>query len=372
MTDEEIFNEFTAADPNLGPRLDLATVDPWWRGRLGFCASNARSLLRNAGATAEKMPSVHFDFVDNKDINACAFRHRGRYFIGMNSGSVVYLHTLFSRLLSNPRVLPAVGDITREDEARVAPVPIRHGRVHESSQFAPIIPNDPARQFHYEYLNVVALGFLMSHEITHILHGHVAYCEERLGYRGISESRWHTGEPSAAMTRQTLEMDADIGASVAQAGTALTLATSPEGRPSGELARFYRTPQEAMYHFAFGICPFFRMFGDDPVPVADAEVGTYPPWRVRQMIAIASAAYFISRRWNHELALSCQQAMREAILEVEPAYCRTTGEPMATQGLTEAFDGTGWRYVEGTLIAHWRERLYDELLPFSFIELPEA
>jgi hypothetical protein len=141
---------------------------------------------------------------------------------------------------------------------------------------------------------------------------------------------------------------------------------------SGDLARFYRTPEEAMFYFAFGICPFFRMFGDDPVPAADADIETYPPWRVRELIAIATAAYFISRRWNHQLAVKCQQSMREAIIQSEKAYCLATGEKMATNGLKEAFEGAGWEHVQDKLIAHWRDELYTELLPFSFLELPEA
>ena len=161
-------------------------------------------------------------------------------------------------------------------------------------------------------------------------------------------------------------------AAVAQAGMVMSLVMDPALRPSGELGRFYQTPEEAMFHFAFGICPFFRMFGDDSVPAADADIETYPPWRVRQMIAIASATYFISRRWNHELAVSCQQAMKEAMLQVEHAYCLVTGEAMATQGLIEAWNGTGWRHVQNKLIKHWRDELYDELLSFSFTELPEA
>jgi hypothetical protein len=163
-----------------------------------------------------------------------------------------------------------------------------------------------------------------------------------------------------------------MGAAVAQAGIVMRLATNPTLRPTNKLARLYRTPNEAMFDFAFGICPFFRMFGDDPVPAADADIETYPPCRVRQMIAIATTTYFISRRWNHNLAVSCQQKMKDAMIQVEYVHCRVTGEKMATKGLTKAWDGTGWRHVQDKLIAHWRGKLYDELLPFSFAELQEA
>lgn len=64
--------------------------------------------------------------------------------------------------------------------------------------------------------------------------------------------------------------------------------------------------------------------------------------------------------------------MKEAIRQAEYAYCQVTGEAMAIGGLREAWDGTGWRHVQNKLITDWRDELYDELLPFSFIELPEA
>lgn len=306
MTDEEIFDEFTSADAYLGPRMDIDKVSGWLRNRLNAAASYARPLIRGAAAAAPKMPAIHFDWIENDDINACAFAHRGKYFIGVSAGSAVYLHSLFSRMLSSPRVLPKVGDISKEVDTRVPPLAIQLGRGElRTSGFIPVIPKDPNRQFHYEYLNSLSMGFLASHEITHLIHGHIAYSEERLGHRHITERGWKKGEPEPALTSQTLEMDADMGAAVAQVGTVMSRVMDPAQRPTGELTRFYQTPQEAMFHFAFGICPFFRMFGDDSVPAADADIEAYPPWRVRQMIVIASATYFIARQWSHELAVSC-------------------------------------------------------------------
>ncbi|HUE13800.1 MAG TPA: hypothetical protein VMR25_06530 [Planctomycetaceae bacterium] len=319
------------------------------------------------------MPPIHFDWIENDDVNACAFGESGKYFVGINAGTLVYLHLLFSRLLSHPRILSQIGKASTEDESRVPPAAITlgPGNLH-SSAFKPVIPKDPDRQFHYEYLNNVAMSFIVSHEITHLIHGHIAYGDDRRGQRSITERRWKKGEREPAITSQTLEMDADMGAAVAQSGFVMRLSTDPALRPIGKLARLFQTPEEAMYHLAFGICPFFRMFGDDSVPAADDDIETYPPWRVRELIAIASATYYISRRWNDEIALKCQQAMKEAIIQSETAYSLVTGEPMSTKGLKAAFGGDGWRHIQDKLIAHWRDELYAELLPFSFIELPEA
>ena len=161
-------------------------------------------------------------------------------------------------------------------------------------------------------------------------------------------------------------MDADIGAAVAQAGAVMWRVMDPAQRPSGELGRFYQTPKRPCSILPSESVRSFACSGTISVPTADADIETYPPWRVRQMIAIASATYFISRRWNHVLAVSCQQAMKEAMLHVEHAYCQVTGKPMATKGLTEAWDGTGWRHVQNKLIAHWRDELYDRVASFQF------
>ena len=171
-------------------------------------AEDARSMIRDAATAAPKMPPIHFDWIENEEINACAFPHRGKYFIGVNAGTSVYFHSLFSRLLSHPRILPHIGNAANEDESRVPPTPLRIGKGElVASNFLPVIPKDPDRRYVYEYLNRTAFKFLIGHEITHLIHGHIAYIEDRLGHRGIRELGWKKGDPQPPLLRQTLEMD---------------------------------------------------------------------------------------------------------------------------------------------------------------------
>ena len=156
------------------------------------------------------------------------------------------------------------------------------------------------------------------------------------------------------------------------AGNVIGAVKDPSRRPPPPLDRYYQDPTRAMFDYAFGICPFFRLFGDDSLAAVNPDQITYPPFRVRQMIAIAMSAYFISRRWVEELANTCHKAMADSMIQVEHTYSIVTGEPLATKGLREAWDGTGWRHVKDKLIAHWRDDLRAELLPFTHIELPEA
>jgi hypothetical protein len=59
MTDEDLFNDFTSADPDLGPRMDLAKASTWLQNRLNFAASNARGLIRDASATVRAYCTVY-------------------------------------------------------------------------------------------------------------------------------------------------------------------------------------------------------------------------------------------------------------------------------------------------------------------------
>ena len=76
MTDEERFNEFTSADPDLGPRMDLGKVSTWLQNRLNVATSNARWLIREASATVRthglrEMPPIHSDWIENDDNQRC-------------------------------------------------------------------------------------------------------------------------------------------------------------------------------------------------------------------------------------------------------------------------------------------------------------
>ena len=372
MTNEEIFEEFTVAK-SLGRRLDVNRLPPARASIYAVETQRARSIIRGAVQTAPTMPGVHFDWIKDESVNACAFRHRGMYFIGMNSGVVSIVNRIFGRMLSDPRVLPRVGDASKEDAARVPPhvLPTPPAQLRASDINA-VMPHDTDRGIHCYYLAQTAKDFILSHEITHVIHGHVAYRMDRLGLPCVPEVRWTRGTGEPPLTRQTLEMDADMGAAANEAGNVIGAVMDKARRPGPPLDRYYQDPERAMFDFAFGICPFFRIFGDDFLPPLNADKLLYPPFRVRQMIAIATSAYFISRRWGTELADRCQEAMAEAMLQVEDAWSKMTGEPLRVKGLREAWDGTGWGHVRDKLIAHWRTDLRPELLPFTHIELPEA
>jgi hypothetical protein len=373
MTDEEIFNDYTMDEPDLGPRFDPARASTWFQNRMRSEAEDARKMIRDAAAAAPKMPPIHFDWIHNEEINACAFAHQRMYFVGVNAGTSAYLHSLFSRMLSHPRILPDIGNAANEDENRVPPTPLRIGKGElVAANFIPVIPKDPERRYVYEYLTRTAFKFLIGHEITHLIHGHIAYKEDRFGQRGIRELGWKKRDPEPPLTRQTLEMDADMGATALQVAFVMLAVENVAKIKDDLMARFFKSPEQAMYYLALGISPFFRMFGDEPVPAADADVEMYPPWRVRLLIATATACNLVSQLRNHELAVACQNKMRDAIVLMERAYCDITGEPMATRGLTQAFEGSGWQHVQDKLLTHWRDELRAELLPFSFVPLSKG
>jgi len=72
-----------------------------------------RSVVRLQSNTPELLkspPAIHLDLARNSQLGASTFIYNGQYFIALNHGSFHVLGDLFSRLLSDSRVLTWVGN----------------------------------------------------------------------------------------------------------------------------------------------------------------------------------------------------------------------------------------------------------------------
>ncbi len=109
--DAEIFRRETVA---LGCpfRRDLAPAPV--KAGYDAVAERARDLIACARRAVDGLPPIHFDFILNPTINAVAFRASNRYFIGINTGTLFMLRMVISRMLSDPRAFPSIGDPSRK------------------------------------------------------------------------------------------------------------------------------------------------------------------------------------------------------------------------------------------------------------------
>lgn len=154
---------------------------------------------------------ISFLFLNQPDLNACAFRSGNFRFIGINWGAIVLFHDLFYRMMACPAVLPHIGNAAGEQ------APEKHPGFITSADQLPRFPDmpfgitaeprDPARAAYAQHLARIALDFLYTHEHQHAAAGHLSF-EPGLENSSIKEVRdapW-VGD---VLTRHVLEFDAD-------------------------------------------------------------------------------------------------------------------------------------------------------------------
>ncbi|MCO7524871.1 hypothetical protein NJH54_10130 [Pseudomonas asiatica] len=125
-------------------------------------------------------------------------------FIGINFGTISLVSAIFTRMLSNPNILPGVGDTSLEANAGYTHfIPAQE----DLTAFSPCRPACRVRSQFSKHLTLAGLDFIFGHEITHITNGHLGVINQ-------------TSHPNPEMRRsalsplenQAIELDADIGA----------------------------------------------------------------------------------------------------------------------------------------------------------------
>lgn len=186
-----------------GPRFDPSILRP---------EQGLRTMLERHKRAAEQwvrsvrtehvpaMGPVHFDYVENFEVNAFAFESDNLDFVGVYVGAIVTIYSFFGSLLAYPRFLMSVGNPLAEEEWK-------------SETFDPRQlyrqPKDAARRSFAHLIATIAIDFLFAHEIGHLMNGHVKFIGKRKGLPFLAEFDSTHKAPAEYLTRQTLEMDAD-------------------------------------------------------------------------------------------------------------------------------------------------------------------
>lgn len=135
-----------------------------------------------------------FACVGNQDID----------FIGINYGSISLISSLFARMLSNELILKEVGEPALEDRAGFASyIP---GKA-DLDTFDSRRPSCAIRTAFAKHLALTALTFIFSHEVSHIVKGHLQVISAAEG-KTLLFSRL----PLTPLEKQAVELDADCGA----------------------------------------------------------------------------------------------------------------------------------------------------------------
>ncbi|HBW7669281.1 TPA: hypothetical protein MFE17_003234 [Klebsiella pneumoniae] len=125
-------------------------------------------------------------------------------FIGINFGTISMVSAIFTRMMSNPNILPRIGFSNLEENTEKT---IYIPSEEDFNIFLPCQPTCRIRRLFSMHLIMTGLDFIFGHEITHITHGHFGIINK------INSSCQNVKRPQlSTLEKQALERDADYGA----------------------------------------------------------------------------------------------------------------------------------------------------------------
>jgi hypothetical protein len=257
-------------------------------------AGNGDTLVRN-------IPDVLSGITDNKTFNAMAFEQGGQYVIAVNHGVLFLIQDMVNRLLCLPEVFPWIGNPSLEDERRQFH-PTSNDAIEYMRAFIAepkrVLPNDPVRRDAAKLLFVAAMEFIVSHELWHILGGHVRWNASRTTEWCLAEVSNYK-RLSDGIAYQALEMDADAFA--VWVSLVRTLALAAASHDQGNLSRVITNPTQAVQTTL--ICAILMVgafLGRTPTPSNWADL-SHPPAGVRHGMNIAAADRTLQHLGEHQV-----------------------------------------------------------------------
>jgi hypothetical protein len=337
-----------------GPRCDLALL-PAYGGLRGMLVQQWERLdrwIREVRAQhAPTMYPVFVGYVESLRMNAFAFVRENYGFVGLYPGSVLTIYSFFSNLLAHPNFFPTIGDPQKEEQWA------GFDRAHIVR-----IPKDPTRGSFAGLLSVLAIDFLFTHEIGHLMNGHAELINVKLGVPVFAE--FDVGQSKALdnLTSQTLEMDADCFATGQGVSVAVGRASNPEAVFPEHWRQWYKTPRSALAMWSLAVYGLHRMFLGGQVPPADHLDSTHPDPSVRLLVAYLTAVELLKKRGLNELASELDSIFAEAVHPIEHGHAFLTSTQVNASGARAAFDPPARKHLN-VLLGHWKS-LRPELLPF--------
>lgn len=332
--------------------------------------SLARSVIASAMQHVPGLPEIHFDFIYDGEINAIAFKSEGRYFIGVTTGAIYIIQLVLGRMLSNRNLFPGIGDPTEEAENPDLLEDYRPNaqRMAEAGGW-PSRPRNPVRRAYMDYLLGRAVLFLVAHEIAHITRGHVDYMQSRVGMPIIAELNSASASADGAIERQTMEADADRRAVI----FGLVAITNTVGNPSASQPSWLASPptfNDFVFDWSFVVNTVFRLFGDMRFHASELSTNYYPPLPLRRVMAMDLARVILSQNPTPMTTDEIVDVLRSGVGYCEEAFAVILGEPISTEGLSEA-DSPAGRAHHRRLTAYWVNELRGRIAPYAYEKDPD-
>ena len=313
------------------------------------------------GKYIKNTPEVYFNFINNPLVNAKAAIKDKTGLIGFYGGGFMIIYDLFLKNLSHTDTLMQIGAPKIEKFS----VPIIRNYYSDANllvnfgnfdyePYKQSIPIDKSRSAYAYLLFNIAFEFILNHELTHILNGHVSFVDSNPDYNNN-------------LTFQTLEMDADcISISKILARHVRIYKGIIKG--TEEYHEFYTSLNSVIYFIYYSICTLFRIFADNAVYKLNTLTNlSHSKPRIRQVMAGATILeyfnnYFVELRDELDL-----KVLGEVTAEVEKNYMSLTGLKIDIKDYEEA-SSIDAKEQTRQILEHW-ETIRFKLTDYSYVEL---
>ena len=358
IQDAEIFRRETAA---LGGPIPRDSLPAPVKAAYDEVAERAEDLIACARGALDRLPPIHFDFIHNAAINAVAFRADGRYFIGINTGTLFMLRMVIGRMLADPRAFPSIGDPSEEvgdlkpmqDYRPNADAILRTNRL--------LKPRNAIRRAYADALEEQALMFFIGHEIAHISRGHVDYLLETRRTPQLSE--FGAKDETLRLERQSLELDADRCSVQSRIGSLWVTQQQPNytGPP---WAPGDNGPRHLMRLWSVALSILFQLFGDVRFSGSELSEANYPPLPIRWLQVEMYGLWLIDTKWDAGLKAVAIDAINQGRDEAADAFSTILGQTVTLDGFVQATTPSAKDHAM-RLHEYWESTL-DELRSYSY------
>jgi len=321
MKDIDLFHTLTTS---IGGRFPREIAPDEAKKAYDEIAERANDLIAAARNQLPNLPAIYFDFILNSSINAVAFKAAGRYFIGINTGTVFMLRSIIGRVLSDARLFRRIGNPDKESND-LEPLLDYSADADGLLKKMPLMtPLDPVRASYAWFLEDQAIMFLVGHEIAHITRGHVDYLanNRHIITKEVDENA--TRDPKEIILRQAIEIDAD-GRSISSRIHSLRITFENPATTPLPWAPNAQGPGQIIQDWAVSLNVLFNLFGNRRFTFSEFKEANHPPLQLRQALCNAKAATDIVRTWDKRLESTALNSLNDAQKETNEAFATLLG-----------------------------------------------
>lgn len=230
-----------------------------------------------------------FNYLNDEDINAYTSIMNGYDHLVVNTGTVTKIYEYFFSVFSSKEMFLNIGNPSAEQGIEVL------AKFDYSSKQILLTgrPNDQSRCTVAEYTSLLAIRYIIAHELGHMLNGHTYLIKNlysvpkvEMIFKSLVFNLSHGDLTDYALDRRTLEMDADAFA--ATIGITNLIGIIDPSKEFGDFIDCLEQPLQIFELWTFAIHSIFMIFELEN-PSNYSNTSFYLPNNAREALNLSSA-----------------------------------------------------------------------------------